>query len=165
MISIRQLQENDWPVLKQIRLKALKSDPGVFGGEYEIESQNSDQEWRDIFKPYNAIFGIYDGETLIGTTSVGINIKDPTGKSAILWGSWLEPSYRSKGISRLMYQARIDWARSHPGCEKITVSHRASNLASGKANQKQGFVYTHTTPKTWPDGAEEDEVHYELRLR
>jgi RimJ/RimL family protein N-acetyltransferase len=63
-----------------------------------------------------------------------------------------------------MYKARIKWAKAHPTVERLIVTHRASNLASKFANQKHGFVFTHTHQKIWHDGVLEDEVYYELYL-
>ena len=64
-----------------------------------------------------------------------------------------------------MYKARIDWANDQPNVEKIIVSHRASNLASKYANQKHGFIETHKKEKIWTDGATEDEIFYELKIK
>lgn len=107
---------------------------------------------------------IYHAQTAIGMTGVSVFRDDPTGKTAIFWGSWLEPDFRGAGLSDLMYKTRIKWAKEHPGIERIIVSHRASNLASKYANQKHGFVYTKTHEKIWADGATEGEICYELKL-
>jgi RimJ/RimL family protein N-acetyltransferase len=97
-------------------------------------------------------------------TGVSINWNDPTEKTALLWGSWLAPHARGKGLSELMYKARINWAKAQPTVEKIIVSHRASNLASKYANQKHGFIATHKKEKVWTDGGVEDEIFYELEI-
>jgi RimJ/RimL family protein N-acetyltransferase len=81
-----------------------------------------------------------------------------------LWGSWLDPNFRGKGLSELMYQTRIDWAKRQPTVERIIVSHRASNFASKHAILKHGFVRTHSTEKIWSDGLTDDDVHYELKI-
>ena len=164
-ISIRRLTEKHWREFSQIRLKALLTDPQVFGSNYEKESQMSEMEWRSRLQATdNAIFLIYAGDTPVGITCVSVDRNDPTGKTALLWGSWLAPEFRGKGLSELMYQTRIDWAKNQPSVEKIIVSHRASNLASKYANQKHGFVFTRTHEKIWADGAVEDEVCYELHI-
>jgi RimJ/RimL family protein N-acetyltransferase len=165
-IFIRQLTENDWREFSQIRLKALQTDPLVFGSNYEKESQMTEAEWRSRLQAKdNAIFLIYENETPIGMTGVSVDRNDPTKKTALFWGSWLAPNFRGKGLSELVYQARIKWAKEQPTVEKIIVSHRASNLASKRANQKHGFVLTHKNEKVWTDGATEDEIFYELEIK
>ena len=165
-ITIRRLTEDDWFEFSQVRLKALQTDPNVFGSNYEKESQMTEAEWRSRLQAKdNAIFLIFENETPIGMTGVSIDRNDPTKKTALLWGSWLAPHFRGKGLSELMYQARINWAKEQPTIEKIIVSHRASNLSSKYANRKHGFVLTHKTEKVWTDGATEDEIFYELKIK
>ena len=165
-VTIRKLNENDWQAFAGIRLKALQTDPQVFGSNYEYESGFVEEDWRSRLRNEDsAVFMLYDGEKPFGITGVAISRDDPTGKTAIFWGSWLEPVYRGKGISKLMYETRIDWAKAQPLVERIVVSHRASNVASKYANQKHGFRFTHNHQKTWHDGITEDEVCYELVLK
>jgi RimJ/RimL family protein N-acetyltransferase len=165
-ITIRRLTEDNWLAFSQVRLTALQTDPKVFGSNYERESQMTEAEWRSRLQAKdNAIFLIYENETLIGMTCVSIDRDDATKKTALLWGSWLAPHVRGKGLSKLMYQTRINWAKQQPTAEKIIVSHRASNLASERANQKHGFVTTHKNEKVWTDGATEYEIFYELKIK
>jgi RimJ/RimL family protein N-acetyltransferase len=165
-VFIKQLTENDWREFSRVRLTALQTDPKVFGSNYEKESQMTEADWRTRLQAKdNAIFLLYDGETPIGVTAVSVDREDPTKKTALLWGSWLAPHFRGKGLSELMYQTRIDWAKAQPTVEKIIVSHRASNLSSKHANQKHGFDLAHKTEKVWTDGATEDEIFYELKIK
>jgi RimJ/RimL family protein N-acetyltransferase len=64
----------------------------------------------------------------------------------------------------MFYDARLAWLRQHPRFTRVVVSHRRSNEASRRANQRHGFTFTHTEGRTWPDGAKEDELYYELHL-
>jgi len=165
-ISIRQLTEDNWQDFSRVRLKALQTDPEVFGSNYEKESQMTEADWRSRLQAKdNAIFLIYAGDTPIGMTGVSVDRNDATQKTALLWGSWLAPHARGKGLSELMYRTRIKWAKQQPTVEKIIVSHRASNVASKYANQKHGFVLTHKHEKVWTDGAIEDEIFYELKIK
>lgn len=163
--SIRQLNESDWHEFSRIRLKALKTDPEVFGSNYEAESKWTEADWKNRLQSKDsAVFMIYDDETPIGMTGVSFWREDVTNRTAIFWGSWLEPEFRRKGLSDLMYRARFDWVITRPTIERIIISHRASNVASKCANQKHGFVFTRTHEKVWADGETENEVCYELRI-
>ena len=164
--TIRQLQPSEWAVLKAVRLKALQTDPSVFGSNYQKESLMNEVDWQNwLTGPDCAVFCIFEGEQPVGITGVAVDRNDPTRKKSILWGSWLEPHVRGQGVSVMMYEARINWAKNHLVVEKIVVGHRASNLASKFANQKHGFVFTTQNEKTWPDNTVEDELHYELMVK
>ena len=165
-ISIRQLIDDDWRLLSEVRLTALQSDPSVFGSNYDLESKFTEDDWRSrLQSDDSAVFMIFSGETPIGMTGVSVWREDLTKRTAIFWGSWLAPEFRRQGLSGLMYEARFEWVKARPRLDRIIVSHRASNVASKYANQKHGFVFTRTHEKTWADGVTEDEVCYELKLK
>lgn len=162
--GIRLFTPDEWPLYKGVRLKALQSDPKVFGSSYALEEPRPDAEWRATLERDDVgVFGVFDHGRVIGMTGIVIDKNDAA--VAKLWGSWLEPAWRSRGVSEYMYRARIDWAREHPTAKKIIVSHRASNIASEKANQKHGFVRTHAEAHEWRDGVTEDQIFYELVLK
>ena len=76
--------------------------------------------------------------------------------------SFILPEYRGQGFSRLLYEVRLDWIRLQSKFLTVIVSHRESNIASRKANQKQGFRFVRRETRKWPDGRVEDELFYEL---
>ncbi|MDE1153029.1 MAG: GNAT family protein [Micavibrio sp.] len=165
-VELRLFEPDEWPMYKAVRLKALQSDPSVFGSNYGREVVYTDADWRERVENANqGIFGVFHYGDIIGMTGVAVAKDDPSGTTAILWGSWLEKLWRGKGISEKMYQARIGWALAHPAIKRINVAHRQSNIASKQANQKHGFVFTHLAHHTWPDGTDEPEVFYTLLLK
>jgi RimJ/RimL family protein N-acetyltransferase len=161
--NIKKLEVNDWQALRDIRLRALQSDPAVFGSNYAKEAKMTEADWQGWLQSADtAIFMIFDEHKPIAMTGIALDKHDPSRKTAKLWGSWIDAAYRKQGLSKLLYAARLEWAIAQPEVEKIIVSHRASNSSSRQANQKHGFAYTHTVPETWPDGTREDEVFYAL---
>lgn len=163
-VIIKRLSEDDWFEFSQIRLEALQTDPQAFGSNYQKESPLTEADWRNRLRG-NAIFLICEAETPIGMTAVGIDRDDESGKTAILWGSWLAPSFRRQGLSELMYQIRIEWAKAQPTVERLVVAHRASNLAAQNAIRKHGFLETRRENFVWADGGAEDLVSCELKIK
>jgi RimJ/RimL family protein N-acetyltransferase len=165
-ITVRKFEPQEWPSYRDIRLKALQTDPQVFSSTYEKECVHPDEKWKqDLMNPNRGAFGVYYSDNLIGMTGVAVDKSDPSSETGVLWGSWLEKEWRGKGISEKMYEARIEWAKKHPSIKRLIVSHREHNIASKKANQKQGFAFTHSESETWHDGKTEKMPIYELRLR
>ena len=163
--AIRKLDEDEWHIFRQIRLEALATDPVIFGSTHAGESERTEEQWREPLRsPKGSVFVLFDDHAPKGITGIVLDRDDPSERTALLWGSWLAPELRGNGLSRMLYESRINWAREHPTIERIIVSHRASNLASKFANQNFGFVPTHVTEKVWNDGITEEEFHYELTL-
>jgi RimJ/RimL family protein N-acetyltransferase len=161
-VEVRRFLPEEWASYREIRLHALQADPQVFSSSHAREVGRTEAEWRArLAQPGSAVFGVFAGAELVGLTGVYVG-EDPT--VATLAASWLAPGWRRRGLSRLLYAARLAWAQGHPTVTRVQVSHRVGNEASRRANQAFGFVFTHTAPLAWPDGVVEDEVCYVLEL-
>lgn len=156
---IRPFSSAQWQGLKTIRLEALLQNRGFFGSHYEREAAFTDEQWKVGTESTDVVFwGLYADELLIGMTGI-----KRSGAGAVLIASYIKPAYRNKGLSALLYEARIDWAKAN-GCKYIIVSHRTDNRASQAANQHFGFQCTHKENRLWPDGTEAEELFYRLDL-
>jgi RimJ/RimL family protein N-acetyltransferase len=162
-IIVRQFRPEEWRLFKEVRLRALQSDPGVFGSNYAREVAFPDEEWQTRLKnPLSASFGVFADGKLVGIT--GVYIGEGESDTASFVADWLEKDWRGKGISGEMYAARIAWVKARPTIRRMTIAYRESNLRASKAGQRYGFVFTHAKDYTWPDGQQEPKHHYELRL-
>ena len=148
---------------KSIRLEALLAEPGMFGNSYAMEASFEESHWSERVNNHRGCcFGLYYAGELIGVTSIIMNSIDRP-QDAYMTQSYIRQAHRGKGLSRLLYDARLEWARSH-GVKRLLIGHRASNIVSKAANQHYGFVYSHSEPRIWPDGTAEDMLYYELVL-
>jgi RimJ/RimL family protein N-acetyltransferase len=164
-VVIRALEPSEWDAFRNIRLNALRDAPGVFAMTYEAAAAWSPQDWQAEAKGADhQVFGLFDGEQMIGLTAAFTWRGDPTGQTALLAMSFILPQYRGRGLSRLFYEARLAWIGAQSQFRRVLVSHRKSNEASRRANQRHGFVQTTTVPHVWPDGVTEDEIFYELEI-
>ncbi len=160
--TLQRLLPSQWEEYKAIRLEALKTNPEMFGSSYESEVVYSQHDWISLLeKETRAIFALYHTNSLVGLCGVALKKDEPS--KAILFSSFIKMPHRGKGLSKLFYQARINWARQK-NCSAIVVSHRVGNELSKAANQRFGFKYTHTKEVTWPDGALANELNYSLEL-
>lgn len=159
---IRQFGAEDAAVYKAIRLEALQQHPGNYGNSYLTEAGFTGNHWVErLTNPGCACFGLYSGDELIGLTGIIVDQDEP--ESAYMTQSYIRDAHKNKGLSRMLYQARIDWAKQQ-GIKRLVIGHRKNNLASKAANQKFGFTYTHSEERTWPDGNTEDMLYYELHI-
>jgi len=162
MITVRQLELDDWRAFRDIRLQALSESPGNFFRALADEKAASDNRWIDLLSSdRQALFGLFEDDRLIGITGVFTSQNDPT--SAEFGMTWLDPAWRGRGLSAIYYRERITWARSR-GFARIKVSHRRSNETSRHAMLAAGFREIGAEPHLWPDGQEDDDVHYEMVL-
>lgn len=159
--SIRKFEPCDWDAFKLIRLEALLNEPLVFCPSTN-ETERSNEEWKALLnEDRKPIFGLQYKNEIVGLTGLVQDREDPSGDTALCVMSYIRKEHRGKGLSRLLYETRIH-ATKALGYKKIRTAHRASNEASRKANQHFNFVVIDKRPRTWPDGAVEDIIIYEL---
>ena len=152
-ITIRQLDVEDWEELRAIRLYGLKSDPESFGSYYEKEVNFKPEQWQAwLSRPYQAIYGLYSDEDIIGLT--GIVPLDDTDAcdTALLVMSFIKNEYRGHGYSRILFETRINWAQEHANKFKtLRVTHAEGNEASKRAILAFGFKKVEQKTVTWHD--------------
>lgn len=164
-LTVRALALAEWELFREFRFAALKDAPGAFATSYVQAAERTPEIWQSLVTgPTNQIFGLFDGDHLVGITGAFASPDDRSGETATLVMSYLVPAYRGRGLSRLLYAAALDWTRAHPRFRRVIVAMRASNAASRRACERHGFAPVRTATRTWPDGATEDEMIYELRL-
>jgi len=164
---LRELRGDDRASLRELRLHALRTEPGVFHNSYANEADYSDDDWTALATgdETHQVFGIFDDDQLVGISAVFTDRDDPTGRTAVLAMSYILPEYRRRGFVSRFYEARLAWVRARPQFQRVAVGHRRSNVASSRAIARFGFVWTNDEPRRWPDGGEENYARYELRLR
>jgi RimJ/RimL family protein N-acetyltransferase len=165
-VIVRELTSEDWRALRELRLHALRTDPGVFFSPYDDEAARPDSAWVTLATgdETHQLFGLIDDERLAGISGVFVDRKDPAGRTAVLGMSYILPEYRRRGFALRFYEARLAWLRARPHFTRANVGHRRSNDASRRAIERFGFRWVADEPHQWPDGAEEDFVAYSLRL-
>jgi GNAT superfamily N-acetyltransferase len=160
--SIHRFVPEEMAAYRAIRLEALEEEPGMFGNSYATEAAYEDQVWRArLENPFVACFGLYRLKHLIGLTSIVSDEDKP--EEAYMTQSYIRKPFRGRGLSRMLYDARFEWARER-GIKRLIIGHRESNIISKAANQRYGFKYSHRIARLWPDGGKEDMLYYTLEL-
>ena len=109
---------------KHLRLTALKTDPSAFGSTYERERVFSDETWLSrIAKPgLSALVARGPDGTFAGSvTAVAVRavpeVALPDGatlgrtRSYFIFGMWIRPEHRRKGLGRRLVEAALRWIR------------------------------------------------------
>jgi RimJ/RimL family protein N-acetyltransferase len=163
-MEIRELTTDDWLALRELRLHALRTELGLFFKHPDEEASLPEDHWRAWAAggEERQVFGLFDGERLVGITGTFRDADDPTGATVGFGMTYLSPEYRGRGFASRFYEARFAWVRARPHVRRVTVGHRRSNDASRRTIEKFGFRWIANIPHRWPDGTDDDDVCYEL---
>ena len=161
---VRRLTPEDWPLYKEIRLEALRLHSDVYGTSYKDMCERPDAEWESILSQQDAaFFGLFDDQAIVGLG--GVFTQDKSTRTGMLIAGYIREEYRGKGLSKLIYQARIDWAKESGLFDRLLIGHREGNEASRRANQAFGFRPIGVIDYTFGNGDIAKDYQYELRIR
>ena len=141
-ISIRPVVAADWQRLREIRLRALETDPEAFTSTYAYGRALPDEEWQSRTRASE------QGEQSRWFAAVGPDDQwlgiatvhgDERSRSAGLFSMWVAPEARGAGASAALCDACCAWAAEH-GYDSVTLGVMADNSGAISAYGKSGFV-------------------------
>jgi len=164
-ITVRAARPSDWMSVRTLCLESCE-EPPLYLTRNESWASNGQDDWVEYsVGPEHAIFLLFDLSIspleAIGKARISAANEDPT--TAVADGIYIRPAYRGLGLSKLLWQARIHWARCNH-FQRVTTIHHLSNVRSMRSIAAQGFVETERIEHDSTHEAKEPEVGYELRL-
>lgn len=95
-LTVRVLDEQDWPIYRDLRLAALRESPAVFGDTHDHEAAADQTYWQSQLIEARRVVADFDGSPC-GVVSVGSFQQEPG--SVELFGLWIDPVARSTGVA------------------------------------------------------------------
>jgi RimJ/RimL family protein N-acetyltransferase len=147
-VIVEIIHPDDWFRLRAIRLKSLQVNPEAFGGTYEIESAETESEWRKKFEKLDFLIASIDGRDA-ALMSVE-ELDGDFGATCWIGGCWSDPAYRGKGLLRAMMNF-VD--QQDKGWQVQGLGVWIDNYSAIAAYEKLGFVKMgEDTPSTRQPG-------------
>ena len=139
------LSAEDWAAFKTLRLEALSAHPEAFGSSFEEEFARTEDEWKAEFKR-SELFGFFEKNKLVAC--VGFFVYSPLKMChrGALWGMYIQPDYRRKGIAAALLKKVIAHAKKRVIQLHLTVV--THNHAAVKLYEKNGFRIYGTEPRS-----------------
>jgi ribosomal protein S18 acetylase RimI-like enzyme len=166
-MHIRRLTPADASAFQALRLVALKEEPSAFGSSYEEEKDfpASKIEDRLAVKPDRGPFGAFENDTLVGVVALGRESMNKLAHKALIWGMYVIPKARGRGIGRSLLLEALSLARSVPEVQQVNLCVNASNTEAIRLYESVGFkVFGREPGAMFINGELHDEVHMYLRL-
>ena len=144
MVRIRKLPAGRWKDFRDLRLKALKTDPAAYGGSYEEEVELKEEEWRRRIK--SAIFALSDDEP-IGMIVLYFDLRPKTRHIADIYGFYVRPEHRGEGIGTRLFERAMALARRNRRIIKVSLAVNPEQRTALRIYRKAGFVVTGRTER------------------
>jgi ribosomal protein S18 acetylase RimI-like enzyme len=146
--KIRRLKASEKDEYKELRLRALLTDRMSFGSSFEKESKSTDEKWADM-----AQRGASSPETEVLVAQqpdgafVGMVGSYTKGDVSYVWGMWVDPGHRNRGLGGKLLDAILQSIESSHPTTSIKLGVVLSPEAAVRLYRSRGFVETgHTEP-------------------
>jgi RimJ/RimL family protein N-acetyltransferase len=142
--QIRRIHPTDAGGLREIRLRALLSDPGAFDSNYKEESQLPREEWER--RATEASTGEQQSLFVVDAPGgfIGMTGAYTPGDQAYvrrLYGMWVAPEARSAGIGTQLIEAITSWSLE-VGADAVQLWVVDENLVARRLYARAGFRTT-----------------------
>jgi RimJ/RimL family protein N-acetyltransferase len=161
-MELRVLESSDVEAFTALRLTALRECPTAFSSSYEEECDIPLARRAQRMAPDrgNAIFGAFDGQNLVGTVGLHRESSRKLAHKALIWGVYVAPSFRQRGIGRMLLERALAHAASLPGLLRVTLGVNTENTAAIALYESLGFeTFGLERGFLLVDGVLHDELH------
>ncbi len=146
-MEIRILRPDEADALFALRRQALHDAPLAFAASPEDDRASSPDAVREILNGENgsAVFGALDG-ALLGMIGLYREPKRKMTHKLHLWGMYVRPEGRGRGIARALMQAALAHARTLDGVTQVQISVTEDADAARTLYEELGFRVWGTEP-------------------
>ncbi|MBS1700683.1 MAG: GNAT family N-acetyltransferase [Armatimonadetes bacterium] len=157
IVVIRKLVPGDARAYREVRLNALKNDPGNYGSTYEEESKRDKLAFETYIEtqcPDHVVFGAFQGSDLVGITSWFRDERSRLRHRGKITQVYLASEFRGRGFSKLLVGATIEDAFSNLEIELLTLEVVTTNLPAVRLYESLGFKTYGVFERYFKTGAE-----------
>jgi len=141
--EVQRIQEVEWRVLREVRLRALADSPDAFGSTLERESAFSDADWQEWARDATSgqaescYLGWSEGEP-VGI--VGAYVEDGCDHVHLI-AMWVTPEARRSGVGHALLDAVMTWA-AEIGALAVRLDVADDNAEARQLYETSGFSPT-----------------------
>lgn len=140
---VRPLAPADAEDFRALRLRGLRENPEAFGSTYDEEADRPLQPTADLLAGATGSFvcGAFgDDGVLAGIGGVHRERKRKTRHRAGIWGMYVVPGARGRGVGRALLRALVEHAREMGGVHRLELGVTTTNTAARGLYHAFGFV-------------------------
>ncbi len=161
-IVIRPIVEADVEAYRELRLEALRAHPSAFAADYEQTAAKPAAYWAETVQRgasgQGAIIylAVAADQTPVGMTGLYVEPSAKVRHSGHIWGVYVRPPWRGKGLATRLVTACLDWAKTQ-AVRIVKLQVEVANAAAVGCYARLGFsVYGIEPDVIWYDGVSYD---------
>ena len=169
-IQIRELKQEDADAFRALRRERLEIAPRAFAesiSEHDAIPPATIAARLASSSPENFVMGAFaPSGQLIGMAGFARSPRIKSRHKGVVWGVYVQPTWRNQGIARGLLQALVERARSNAGLEQINLNVTTDQVAAVRLYKSLGFeTYGHEKQALKIDASYVDDYYMVLRVK
>ncbi len=168
MITLRQLTKADAIAFRRVRLLGLQESPTAFSANYAQEEKMPVEEWKNRLEGSENrwVIGAFEKGDLVGVLGFVRDSSEKAKHKGFIWGMYVVPSFRRKGICRALVEEALSRIEVLPGLRRVLLSVVTSNQGALRLYESLGFVrYGEEEEALCVDGVFHAEFHMARQMK
>ena len=141
-MRIRELGRDDAPAFQALRLAALRDCPSAFASSYEEEHETPIAlvAERLAAKSGRCVLGAWLESDLVGMLGLMREEMQKLAHKAFIWGMYVAPSARRRGVGRQLVDRALSRAASMTGVRQVNLGVNGANFGAIALYEAVGFT-------------------------
>jgi ribosomal protein S18 acetylase RimI-like enzyme len=138
MIELKPMSPGQWRLHKTMRCAALADAPYAYSNTLEDALKRSDEDWAHLTRRYTSdpssiTYFAFDNQIACGMSACVIDERE-----AEMFGVWVAPTHRRKGVGSALIKFACTWAESY-GAVRLNVGVYEDNTGALALYRSVGF--------------------------
>ncbi|MFC9693649.1 GNAT family N-acetyltransferase [Kribbella sp. NPDC056951] len=112
-VQVRRLAEDDWGILREVRLRALLEAPDSFYQTYGGSVALTEEDWRSRLRATDKVSMLAESDGrpagMVVGAPAGPDERDPD--AALMLSMWVDPEFRGQRVADALTTELLAWSR------------------------------------------------------
>jgi RimJ/RimL family protein N-acetyltransferase len=144
MLMIHRLLPYHATAYRALMLEAYATHPDAFTSSIEERSALPFAWWEarlsNAPSPTEVVFGASEGTSLLGVVGLSFEAREKVRHKATLFGMYISPGSRGRGLGRDLVAEALKYARTRPGVRIVQLTVTQGNLSAETLYAQCGFA-------------------------
>ena len=141
--EVDRIRPEEWPRLRDLRLRALRADPLAFGSNWKRERSFPEERWRQRARQGAEAWdqGTWVLREKEGALS-GMVAAHAEGEAVTIFALWVEPRLRGRHLGGRLLDRALLWCRTQYPRRNVVLHVNPREAAAVALYVRRGFVFT-----------------------
>jgi GNAT superfamily N-acetyltransferase len=142
-VEVTRIKADEWPVLRELRLRSLLDAPEAFGQRYENAESEPESEWRSAARASAAgdrrAWFLARADDPAATEIGLVQARRRPPSDCLVFSMWVAPEARRGGVGKELIESVATWARGWGGT-RIVLWVFGANEGALRFYERLGFT-------------------------